>query len=77
MVERLTVDQKSEGSTPFSPANRDWWVSCDRFTCWVRTAGSAGTKILDAAPILKKWVGQNFFRMLAYYGAKYEPLDRK
>ncbi len=33
----------------------EWWVSCEAFTCWVKTRG---TKIVDAAPIAKKWKGQ-------------------
>ena len=48
----------------------DWWVSCPKFTVWVRTASEHGTKILDAAPILRKWIGQNFWRMVAYYEAE-------
>jgi hypothetical protein len=33
----------------------EWWVSCEAFSCWVKTRG---TKIVDAAPIAKKWKGQ-------------------
>lgn len=50
---------------------KDWWVSCAAFTCKVRTRG---TIIVDAAPIARRWIGQNFLRFLAYYGAEREDL---
>ena len=51
----------------------EWWVSCPTFTVWVKTRG---TIIVDTAPIIKKWIGQNFFRMVSYYGAeKHRILD--
>lgn len=46
----------------------EWWVSCKIFTCWIKTAGRHGTKIVDAAPIAKRWIGQNFIKFCAYYG---------
>ena len=46
---------------------KEWWVSCPKFTCWVKTRG---TIILDAAPVAKKWIGKNFLRFLAYYDAE-------
>lgn len=56
---------------------RDWWVSCPAFTCWVRTAGGAGTKIIDGAAIINKWIGQNFLRFISHYNAKWERLEEK
>jgi hypothetical protein len=50
----------------------EWWVSCPIFTVWVKTTG---TKILATAPIAKKWIGQNFFRFVAYYNADINRLD--
>jgi len=49
---------------------REWWISCPIFTVWVKTAGKNGTKIIDGAPIVKKWIGQNFFRFVSYYNAE-------
>jgi hypothetical protein len=46
---------------------REWWVSCPVFTVWVKTIG---TRIVDAAPIVKRWIGQNFFRFVSYYSAE-------
>lgn len=46
----------------------EWLVSCKIFTCWIKTAGRHGTKIVDAAPIAKRWIGQNFIKFCAYYG---------
>jgi len=51
---------------------KEWWVSCKAFTCWVKTDG---TRIVDAAPIARKWIGQNFLRFLSYYGAEREELN--
>jgi hypothetical protein len=55
--------------------DREWWVSCKAFTCWVKTAGEHGTKIIDAAPIAKRWIGQNFLRFIAYYNAERKLLN--
>lgn len=51
---------------------KEWWVSCPAFTCWVKTEG---TRIVDAAPIARRWIGQNFLRFLSYYGAEREELN--
>jgi len=51
---------------------KEWWFSCPKFTCWVKTTG---TKIVDGAPIVKRWIGQNFLRMRAYYNAQIERLS--
>ena len=57
--------------------DREWWVTCPRFTAWVQTEGQHGTKIKDCAPILNKWKGQNFYRMVAYYNADVVNLEQK
>jgi len=54
---------------------REWRVSCSIFTVWVKTAGKNGTKIIDGAPIIRKWIGQNFHRFVAYYQADVKSLD--
>jgi len=46
---------------------KEWWVSCKAFKCSIKTRGNI---ILDASPIAKKWIGKNFLRFLAYYGAE-------
>jgi hypothetical protein len=56
---------------------REWWVSCPAFTVWVKTAGGAGSKIIDGAPIIRKWIGQNFFRFVSYYNAEFVRLEIK
>jgi len=53
----------------------EWWVSCPKFTVWVKTAGKAGTKIIDGAPIIRKWIGQNFYRFVSYYQADVNRID--
>ncbi len=50
---------------------KEWWVSCPRFTCWIKTRGNI---IIDTAPIARKWINQNFIRFLAYYNAERECL---
>ena len=49
------------------PSCQEWYVTCPQFTCWTKTRG---TIIIDGAPIIKKWVGKNFLRFLAYYNAE-------
>lgn len=34
----------------------NWWVSCNKFTCYVGTDKSL--KIIKAAPIVRKFTGQ-------------------
>jgi hypothetical protein len=49
----------------------EWFVSCKAFTCWVKTKGQHGTIIVDGAPIVKGWIGKNFYRFVAYYSIDY------
>jgi hypothetical protein len=42
----------------------DWWVSCPRFTCWVRT--DERMRITDGAPIVRRFIGQGLPRLLGW-----------
>lgn len=46
----------------------EWYVSCKAFTCWVKTVGQHGSKIIDAALIMKRFIGQNFNRICCQLG---------
>ena len=50
----------------------DWWVSCKVFTCWIRTKEG---RVVDGAPIIRRWIGQSFEKLLTYYGAECEQLE--
>lgn len=42
----------------------EWWVSCNNFTCWIKTRDGV---IIDSAPIAKRWIGQSMFKFVDYY----------
>ena len=43
-----------------------WWVSCNKFTIGVTTDDSAAKVITDAAPIVKKFIGQPLDNLLRW-----------
>jgi hypothetical protein len=51
---------------------KEWWVSCDLFTGWVKTNGNI---IIDIFPMMRRWKGQSFSRFVSYYSAKKGELD--
>jgi len=38
-----------------------WWVSCEKFTCLVQVKDH---KVIGGAPIIKKWIGEEFEGLL-------------
>ncbi len=55
---------------------RVWWVSCTRFTIRVSTINGI---IKEAAPIARKFIGQDFRNLLkwasGFGGLQYQDLD--
>lgn len=57
-----------------------WYVSCKNFTCEVTEKNGI---IIESAPILKRWIGQSFYKMCNYWNvdtmsvisSKYEEVD--
>jgi hypothetical protein len=54
-----------------------WAKGDQQFGVWVKTASGAASKIIDGAPLVKRWIGQSFNRMIVYYGAKYERINKE
>ena len=42
----------------------NFWVTCKKFTCLVQVENR---KIVGGAPIIRRWIGQNFEKLLIYY----------
>jgi hypothetical protein len=42
----------------------NFWVTCKKFTCLVQVKNH---KIIGGAPIIRRWIGQNFHKLLVYY----------
>jgi len=54
---------------PIEPT--DWQMSANKMTFWCRTSNTDGNKIIDAAPIARKFIGQpldNLKRWLSAQG---------
>ncbi len=47
----------------------DWWISTNRFTCWLRTDGA--DVIVDAAPYLKRRIGDQFKEFMSDLNLQY------
>lgn len=45
----------------------EYWVSCKKFTVWV-SIDSLSTKIIDCAPVVRKFKGQPFDNLRNWFG---------